>query len=179
MPSPSTWGLQIDMNDERSTKIMVTGNAGSGKSTLGAELSKKYSIPCHSLDSVVWQSGWKKTPLELKKKKIKELVDQDQWIIEGVSHQVFDAANQIIFLDLPLWRCLANIVKRFVKSPIGTRSQLPGGCPEWIGVWKAIKVAFLYQRVTRPQILSRIGSKGDGVITFRSHKALENFLINV
>ena len=43
-------------------KIHVTGNAGSGKTTLAAKLGDALELPVFGLDSVVWQPGWRKTP---------------------------------------------------------------------------------------------------------------------
>lgn len=66
-------------------KILVTGNAGSGKSTLGKKLSEHYNIPLYGLDKIVWQEGWIKTPKNEKDKLIKEIANKESWIIEGVS----------------------------------------------------------------------------------------------
>jgi|SRR3989344_4310505 len=135
-------------------RIHITGNAGSGKTTFGKALSKKLIIDLHGLDQIVWKSGWVKTPLEERKEKIRNLIDNKKWIIEGVSGQVFKSAELIIFLDIPLWECILGILKRFAQNGLKTRNDLPKNCPEYIGVFKAIKVAFIYQKVTRPLLLN-------------------------
>lgn len=124
-------------------RIHVTGNAGSGKTTLGKALSKKLNLDLYGLDQIVWKSGWIKTPLEERKEKIQELIENEKWIIEGVSGQVFKSAELIIILDIPLWACILGILKRFAQNGLKTRNDLPRNCPEYIGVFKAIKVAFL------------------------------------
>lgn len=48
-------------------KILVTGNTGSGKSTLGKYLAKKYDIPLYGLDKIVWKENWQPTTKEEKK----------------------------------------------------------------------------------------------------------------
>ncbi|NCN40940.1 hypothetical protein GW916_06785 [bacterium] len=135
-------------------KILITGNAGSGKSTLASKLADQHQLPAFGLDSIVWQPNWKKTPEEEKRARIEELVKQQKWVIEGVSKQAFLAADTIYFLDIPLSRCLLNILKRFISNGFKTRIGLPPNCPEYIGVFKAIRVAFLYQRKTRPMLMS-------------------------
>lgn len=137
-------------------RVLVTGNAGAGKTTFSKVLANKTGLPLHCLDSIVWKSGWVKTADQERYDKIKNLVDGDGWIIDGVSRQAFDAADTIFFIDMSLTRCLFNIVSRFLKNGIGTRNSLPENCPEYIGVFKAIKVAFYYNKNTRPWLISSI-----------------------
>ena len=42
-------------------RILVTGNAGAGKTTFSKVLAKKTGLPLHCLDSIVWKAGWVKT----------------------------------------------------------------------------------------------------------------------
>ena len=139
-------------------RILITGNAGSGKTTFSKALAKQFELPRHGLDSIVWKTGWKKTPDEEKREKIKALIANPSWVIDGVSGQVFREASTVYFLDVPLPRCLLNIVKRFLLNGLKTREDLPPGCPEYVGVLKAIRVAFLYHRQTRPFIFKLIES---------------------
>lgn len=137
-------------------QILVTGNAGSGKTTFAKKLSTDLGIPLHGLDLIVWQPGWKVTPEAERKQKIQQLTLNESWVVDGVSKQIFLAADTIFFLDIPLYRCLINIVTRFIQNGFKTRESLPKDCPEYIGVFKAIKVAFLYQKHTRPALLQMI-----------------------
>ena len=45
------------------SKILVTGNAGSGKTTLAGELDIALSLPVFGLDQIVWRQDWQKTPV--------------------------------------------------------------------------------------------------------------------
>lgn len=139
-------------------KILVTGNAGSGKTTYSKTLAKNLNLDLYGLDSIVWKPGWQKASAEEKKHKIQNLIERESWIIDGVSGQAFLAADTIYFLDIPLYRCLFNIIKRFLDNGLKTRDSLPKNCPEYLGVFKAIKIAFLYQKQTRPYILGMIES---------------------
>jgi hypothetical protein len=154
-------------------KILITGNAGSGKTTFSKVLAKHIHLPRYGLDSIVWKSGWKKTSDEEKREKIQSLIDKDSWIIDGVSGQAFRAANVVYFLDISLRRCLFNILRRFLLNGFKTREGLPSNCPEYIGAIKAIQVALLYQRHTRPWILEMIkASPEKEIIWVTSHKDL-------
>ena len=137
-------------------RVLVTGNAGSGKTTFARIVTKELNIPSYGLDSVVWKSGWIKTPDEEKREKIQKLIDLETWIIDGVSGQAFRAADAVFFLDIPLYRCIFNILRRFFSGGLKTRESLPENCPEYIGVFKALRITFIYQMQTRPFILSLI-----------------------
>jgi adenylate kinase family enzyme len=162
-------------------RIHVTGNAGSGKTTLGKAISKKLGIDLHGLDQIVWKSGWVKTPLDERKEKIQKLIENKQWIIEGVSSQVFKSADFIIFLDLPLWKCLLSIIKRFFQTGLKTRSDLPKNCPEYIGVLKALRIAFIYQRKTRLQLhkLSKQLTSNQKIIFVKARNDCEKVLASI
>ncbi len=158
-------------------KILITGNTGSGKTTFGKHLARSLELRSHGLDSIVWKPGWQKTSSEEKREKIQALINEDSRIIEGVSSQAFLAADTIFFLDMPLHRCLFNILRRFLANGLGTRDSLPANCPEYLGVFKAIRIAFIYQKSTRPHILELIAEhKQKKVIWIKSYRDLEKTL---
>jgi adenylate kinase family enzyme len=158
-------------------RILVTGNAGSGKTTLSRRLAATFKLELHGLDSIVWKPGWKKTPAQEKQQKINALVSADSWIIDGVSQYAFLAADTIFFLDIPLHRCISNILIRFLRNGPKTRETLPPNCPEYLGVFKAIQVAFAYQRSTRPFIVELIENHREKkVVWIRSYSELEQLL---
>ncbi len=152
-------------------KVLIIGNAGSGKSTLGKKLSQKLNLPLYGLDKVVWKKNWVPAPKDERRRLIKDITDKERWLIEGVSKQVFEEADKVYFLDIPTHRCLINILKRFVKNGIGTRKELPESCPEYIGVFKAIRIVFIYNKLTRPWLMSE--AKDNKVVHFRSYRELE------
>lgn len=153
-------------------RVLVTGNAGSGKTTLSIKLADSLGIDCFGLDSIVWKPGWVQTSSEERKIKIQDLIDKDSWIIDG-----FQAADTIFFLDIPLQRCLINIVKRFISNGFRTRASLPENCPEYIGFFKAVRIAFVYQKLTRPYLLNLIESNQNKkkIIIIKNHDEIPNF----
>jgi adenylate kinase family enzyme len=157
-------------------RILVTGNAGSGKTTLSNALATQTQLPRYGLDSIVWKTGWQKAPDEEKREKISALVSNSFWVIDGVSGLAFRAADIIYFLDIPLFRCPFNILSRFLKYGFKTREGLPPGCPEYIRVFKAIRVAILYQRQTRPFILKLIEEHPEKeIIWIRSYSEIQPY----
>ncbi len=142
------------MSDNR--RFFITGNAGSGKTTLAKRMSKELNIPYYSLDSIVWQSGWKTTPLIKKQELISNLLKHNEWIIEGVSKDVLVVADVVIFLDLSRFTCFKRLVKRNIKYLFKTRPELPANCPEIKVVFKLIKIVWNFKKVVRPTIIKYI-----------------------
>lgn len=159
-------------------KIHITGNSGSGKSTLSRQLASKLTIPCVSLDSVVWNPGWQKADREEVHTKLDELLKPESWIIEGVSTRVLKAADLVIFLDIPTYQCLVNILSRFWSNGFKTREELPQNCPEYKGAFLALSIALKFNRNTRPLLLSA-RRENQRFITVTSHSQLEAIYENI
>jgi adenylate kinase family enzyme len=160
--------------DHYMKRVLVTGNAGSGKTTFTKLISKELALPAYGLDAIVWKSGWVETPKQERREKIQKLVDCETWVIDGVSSQIFHASDTVFFLDIPIHRCLLNIMRRFISNGFKTRESLPENCPEYIGFLKAIRIAFLYQRKTRPALLQLIAEYPQKkVFWVRSYRELD------
>lgn len=154
-------------------KILVSGNAGAGKSTLGKFLAKKYEVPLFGLDKIVWQENWKKTSKEERENQLSEIYKKDSWLIEGITTSGMKEADVIYFLDIPAYRCAFNVIRRFIKNGLGTRPDLPENCPEYIGFLKALKTVFIFRKVTRPWLLDESRRKsGGGFIHLKGYDEL-------
>lgn len=131
-------------------KILVTGNAGSGKSTLSKKLEEKLKIKVYSLDKIVWQQKWKKTVDNKKKELIKELTNKDTWIINGVSSDVFNEADTIIFLDFPRKICYWRAFKCNWKYLFSSRPELPANCPEILIIKQLVVIIWNFHKNIAP-----------------------------
>ncbi len=112
-------------------RINVTGNAGAGKTTLANVLGKELDIPVDCLDSVVWNSGWRKTPPQERASAEDTLIARPLWIIDGVSHKVRQAADLVVFIDVSRNVCAWRSLRRTFRYLFRNRPELPQGCPEW------------------------------------------------
>jgi len=158
-------------------KILVSGNAGAGKSSLGRRLAQKYNLPLFGLDKIVWQSGWKKTPQEEKDRRINEILEKDSWVLEGITKSGLKEADVVYFLDIHPIRCALNVIKRFIKNGLGSRPELPEGCPEYIGFLKALKTNFIFHKITKPWLLDKSQRKeGAKFIRIKSYKEIDEAL---
>ena len=104
-------------------KIGIVGPSGSGKTFLAEELSEKYKIKHTNLDYVFFNHIVDKSRVELPEKEWKEklgkLLEEDNWIIEGVNPliDVFNKADNIIYLRPSLFQSLFSQWKRYFTNP--------------------------------------------------------------
>ena len=135
-------------------RILVTGNAGAGKSTLAEALARQLGIPCFALDRIIWQEGWRKTSEVDRYAAIAELVALPAWVIDGVSDQVQSAADVVIFLDVPRRTCFLRVLRRNLPYLFRSRPGLPERCPEILIVPRLCRIIWRFPRHVRPRILN-------------------------
>jgi adenylate kinase family enzyme len=136
-------------------RVFIVGNAGAGKTTLAREVGGRLGAPVHSLDAVVWRSGWRKTPQAVKDERLRDLAATGHWVIDGVSERVEQAADLVIFLDVSPWVATWRCARRNVRFLFRSRPELPAGCPEWRIVARLVRIIWRFNRTVRPQILAR------------------------
>lgn len=107
-------------------KIVIFGIVASGKTTLAKQLSQKLGIPYFEGDCIAWgfagEPRFKRTDQQ-QEEAISAIDQNPSWIIEGTYRQsqrlVYELADQIIFLDTPLYLRRARIAMRFIKQTLG------------------------------------------------------------
>ncbi|MGB8344932.1 MAG: hypothetical protein WCD86_08610 [Ktedonobacteraceae bacterium] len=161
-------------------KIAIIGSPGAGKTTLALQLGKILETPAFHLERYFWLPGWKEKPGDVRIKILEELIQQEQWIIEGTylrsSEPRLQAADTIIFLDISTWLCLKRIFYRRFKDRRRPRPDLPDGCSGNLNLKRILKV--LSFRVRHRRALNRKlhNYKSKQVIRLHSGKEVENFL---
>ena len=101
-------------------RILVTGMAGSGKSTFSRSLAAKTGLPVIHLDLHFWKPGWV-APSELEwRDKQRGLLAGDAWIADGNYHETLDLrlerADTVVFLDTPWWVCARRAFLRGLRE---------------------------------------------------------------
>jgi adenylate kinase family enzyme len=139
-------------------RILVTGNAGSGKTTLAAEIGRAFSLPVFCLDQVVWRAGWKPTPKAERERLLRELADQPRWVLDGVSSVLAAAADLVILLDVSPVVCTWRCARRNLRYLLSSRPGLPENCPEWKIVPTLLRIIWRFDREERLGILQRARS---------------------
>lgn len=138
-------------------KIMITGNAGSGKTTLSYNLAKllnRQDIIC--LDKIVWKPGWILVAKEEKEPELAKIAKMQSWVVDGVSQTILEAADTIIFLDYPRHVCYWRAFKRNCKYIFKSRPELPERCPEILIIGSLIKIIWNFPKHVKPNILRHI-----------------------
>ncbi|MCH5185308.1 MAG: DNA topology modulation protein FlaR [Oscillospiraceae bacterium] len=125
----------MDKGNKIPRRIVIFGFSGSGKSTLADILGEKYGIDPTHLDSIHWLPGWKELPKEKMKRRVKEIIKKDKWIIEGNYSSAYmeeriKRADTVIFMELNRFICLYRVIKRYFKYRGKTRPDMGNGCPE-------------------------------------------------
>src|SRR5204862_4664583 len=84
-------------------RVLVTGLAGSGKSTFSRSLAAKTGLPLIHLDIHFWKPGWVEPSEAEWREKQRGLLAGDAWIVDGNYHETLDLrlerADTILFLD--------------------------------------------------------------------------------
>lgn len=137
-------------------KILITGNAGSGKTTLANQLARKTGLPVFGLDTIVWGPGWTKPPREEINTQINALTARPTWIIDGVSSIAERAADTVVFLDRSPAACTWNCAKRNWRYLFRPRPGMPENCPEALIIPRLLEIIWRFNANVRPGILERM-----------------------
>jgi adenylate kinase family enzyme len=117
-------------------RILILGPSGSGKSTLAVELGSRLSLPVIHLDAHFWQAGWVESERADFAARVDRLADQPSWVMDGnysytLEHRL-ERADQLIYVHAGRWRCLVNVVRRWLTHHGRQRPDMAEGCPEKI-----------------------------------------------
>lgn len=98
-------------------KIILLGNAGSGKSTLSKRLLDRQPAARLSLDQVAFREGMERRPLAESVAEVRRFIDAHaHWIIEGcyadIIEPILPACEELIFLNPGVETCVAHCRSR-------------------------------------------------------------------
>jgi len=122
---------------------VIASASGNGKTTLARELAGRLDLSFVELDALVHGPGWVETPDAELRRLVEPVVRSEGWVIDGaylrkLGTLVLDAADTIVWLDLPMrvwmWRLLRRTLRR-----LSGREQLWNGNRESLrtAVWVA------------------------------------------
>ena len=157
-------------------RILVTGNAGAGKTSVAHILSTHTNLPCVGLDKVVWKPGWLRTSAVERRASEEAIAKAPCWIVDGVSMVMLQAADTIIFLDYPRHRCFWRALWRNMPHLFRSRPGLPARCPEIRIAPTLVKIIWNFPALVRPRILDACQNDSKRFIHIRTNQELSQFM---
>jgi len=96
---------------------IIASASGNGKTTLGRELASRLDVPFVELDAIVHGPNWTQLSDDGLRAALVPILPQPGWVIDGTYHGkigtlVVDAADTIVWLDLPLRVWLPRLLRR-------------------------------------------------------------------
>ena len=142
-------------------RVVILGCGGAGKSTLARRLGERTGLPVFHLDCAFWKPGWVESSKEEFAARHDELLKGERWIIDGNYSRTLQrraaAADTVLLLDLPRWRCMIGILARYVKGRGRTRPDMAPDCPEKLD-WEFIKWVWHFRARSRMKHLHFVES---------------------
>ncbi|EAH4167295.1 ATP-binding cassette domain-containing protein, partial [Listeria monocytogenes] len=116
-------------------KVLIIGPNGAGKSTFATELGKHYDFEVCHLDKLFWQENWNAVAKADFEDKVDNIMSsKKKYIIDGDYFFNLDKrlehADLVIWIKIPLFLCVANIIKRRFKYMTNVRPDVTEGCDE-------------------------------------------------
>lgn|SRR3989344_1117490 len=167
-------------------RISIIGHSAAGKSTLARRISEKFHIPRLHIDKFWFETGGHRLPLgdtaaQEKARahvleRTREFVQKDSWVSDGwyprIQPVVVSRADQIIFLDVPLWRRISNHIWR----------TLSGKSHKEFTLWHEIRFIpqIIYRTYHRDGKMRQfMKENAEKVLVLKSFREVEQYLRNL
>lgn len=88
--------------------------------------------PYVEIDAVLWQPGWRLTPVETYDAEHARLIAEERWIIDGLGRQEsipgrLSRSTDIVLVDMPLWVHFWLAAERQIQWATGHLENPPAG----------------------------------------------------
>ena len=115
---------------------------------------------------------------------IDELIARDEWVMDGNYGRTLakrlEAADTVVFLDLPRLVCTWRILRRRFRHLGQTRPDVAPGCPEHL-TWEFVHWVWTYPSRRRPGILRQLEALGSDkrVFVLKTRSEVRSFLASL
>lgn len=164
-------------------KIIIIGNGGSGKSTLGEKLSKNLNIPVYHLDRLTFKTGWVSVNEIEFTENLKYILSNEKWIVEGWSYNStipmrLEAAELIIYLEFNVWLCYWYALKRHIQYTFKQNPYDPPNSNIWKKTIRMMKAMWMVHKIYEPQLrkLLKEFSESKKIVRARTRKELKGLI---
>lgn len=160
---------------------IVSTTSGAGKTTLARRLAAHYGVPHVELDSLHHLAGWAPNPDF--ESDVAAALREPGWIVDGNYHGrlrslVTDAADLVVWLDLPIWVCTWRMATRTAGRRLRREELWNGNRETFHNAVLARDGLFRYALSTyrrrRREMPARL--RGRTVVHLRSQRAVDAWL---
>lgn len=117
------------------------GASGAGKTTVAARAAAALGVPHRELDAFHHLPGWQERPTSEFRSEVARLVAEPAWVIDGNYSKardiVWGRADTVVFLDLPRWRVMAQLIPRTLSRVITGAELWHGNRERWTNLVSA------------------------------------------
>jgi adenylate kinase family enzyme len=115
------------MSLDLTTRLVVIGNSGSGKSTFADRVGAALKLSVHDLDRFHWLSNGRKRDEAEAKELVSEVAAGEAWVIEGVygwlAEVALSRATRLVWLDLTWADCRDALLSRGLRRGMSADDQ--------------------------------------------------------
>ena len=135
-----------DALPRRPARVLVTGASGSGKTWLARDVARRLGTDHVEIDALFWGPGWTERPTFVDD--VTALATRPGWVTEwqycAVRELLAERADLVVWLDLPRWRVLGQVVRRTLSRRLRRTS-----------LWNANVEPPLWRFMTDPEHIVR------------------------
>lgn len=115
----------------RFNSVHIVGGPGSVKTTLAHEIADRLSTPCVDLDEVAYEGGsGSRRPRQRRLEAVAAIAEHPRWVTEGIylgwTHELFESADLIVWLDPPRAVACYRIVVGHARTSLAGNNRHPG-----------------------------------------------------
>jgi adenylate kinase family enzyme len=170
------------MKEMPMNRVAVFGNAGGGKSTLSKRLAEMTGLPMVGLDLLQFKSGGGEVSHEEYKAAHDQLLQQDQWIIDGYGSldtvwKRLEVADTLVYIDMAVFRHYWWVTKRFLKGFLVPPENWPENSPLLKGALNSYYTVWLCHKKLTPKYREYVhnAKKSKRVYHLQSPKQVKEF----
>ncbi len=164
-------------------RILIIGNAGSGKTTFAKKLAARLELPLVHLDKLYWFGEWEHLTRDEFDTLLQKELEKSEWIIDGnfnrtISHRL-KYCDTVFYFDLPVVTCIAGITKRILKNHGKVRDDMGGNCVEYFDKQKIslYKNVISFNKEHRKNYYKLLENTKDvKIVVFKSRRQADKYL---